>query len=82
MYLTLDQNISGDAVSEPQKMLESEKGGRLQAVSKESTKVSRRTPRKRVNAYSYFVYLHALGMGFSILMLRFFVSLLQKNNRW
>lgn len=48
--LEQNENISGDAVSEPQKMLESEKGGRLQAVSKESTKVSRRTPRKRVVA--------------------------------
>ncbi|KAM3925119.1 thymopoietin isoform 3-T3 [Leptodactylus fuscus] len=42
--------ISGDAVSELPKLLESEKGGRLQAVSKESTKVVRRTPRKRVVA--------------------------------
>ncbi|KAM3925118.1 thymopoietin isoform 2-T2 [Leptodactylus fuscus] len=48
----LEQNetISGDAVSELPKLLESEKGGRLQAVSKESTKVVRRTPRKRVVA--------------------------------
>ncbi|XP_073413051.1 thymopoietin isoform X3 [Dendrobates tinctorius] len=43
-------NISGDSFSELPKMLESEKGGRLQAVSKESTTVSRRTPRKRVVA--------------------------------
>ncbi|XP_056430446.1 thymopoietin isoform X1 [Hyla sarda] len=41
-------NISADADSESQKMLESEKGGRLQAVFKETTKVTRRTPRKRV----------------------------------
>ncbi|XP_073507680.1 thymopoietin isoform X2 [Phyllobates terribilis] len=43
-------NISGDSFSELPKMLESEKGGRLQAVSKESTNVARRTPRKRVVA--------------------------------
>ncbi|XP_069620545.1 thymopoietin isoform X2 [Ranitomeya imitator] len=43
-------NISGDSFSELPKMLESEKGGRLQAVSKESTTVARRTPRKRVVA--------------------------------
>ncbi|XP_075065437.1 thymopoietin isoform X2 [Mixophyes fleayi] len=41
-------DISGDAVSEPPRMLEPEKGGRLQAVSKESTRVVRRTPRKKV----------------------------------
>ncbi|XP_072002577.1 thymopoietin isoform X7 [Engystomops pustulosus] len=43
-------SISGDAVSELTKVLDSEKGGRLQAVAKESTKVARRTPRKRVVA--------------------------------
>ncbi|XP_073413050.1 thymopoietin isoform X2 [Dendrobates tinctorius] len=48
--LEQNENISGDSFSELPKMLESEKGGRLQAVSKESTTVSRRTPRKRVVA--------------------------------
>ncbi|XP_069829996.1 thymopoietin isoform X1 [Dendropsophus ebraccatus] len=48
--LEQNENVSGDAISEPQKMLESEKGGRLQTVFKESTKVGRRTPRKRVVA--------------------------------
>ncbi|XP_077121628.1 thymopoietin isoform X3 [Ranitomeya variabilis] len=43
-------NISSDSFSELPKVLESEKGGRLQAVSKESTTVARRTPRKRVVA--------------------------------
>ncbi|XP_075065438.1 thymopoietin isoform X3 [Mixophyes fleayi] len=43
-----NEDISGDAVSEPPRMLEPEKGGRLQAVSKESTRVVRRTPRKKV----------------------------------
>ncbi|XP_056430451.1 thymopoietin isoform X6 [Hyla sarda] len=46
--LEQNENISADADSESQKMLESEKGGRLQAVFKETTKVTRRTPRKRV----------------------------------
>ncbi|KAM4037271.1 thymopoietin isoform 2-T2 [Anomaloglossus baeobatrachus] len=46
--LEQNENISGDSFSELPKMLESEKGGRLQAVSRESTKVVRRTPRKRV----------------------------------
>ncbi|KAG8578262.1 hypothetical protein GDO81_010435 [Engystomops pustulosus] len=45
-----NESISGDAVSELTKVLDSEKGGRLQAVAKESTKVARRTPRKRVVA--------------------------------
>ncbi|XP_075712887.1 thymopoietin isoform X1 [Rhinoderma darwinii] len=48
--LEQNENISGDAISEPLRILESEKGGRLQAVSKESTSVARRTPRKRVVA--------------------------------
>ncbi|XP_069620546.1 thymopoietin isoform X3 [Ranitomeya imitator] len=48
--LEQNENISGDSFSELPKMLESEKGGRLQAVSKESTTVARRTPRKRVVA--------------------------------
>ncbi|XP_073507684.1 thymopoietin isoform X5 [Phyllobates terribilis] len=48
--LEQNENISGDSFSELPKMLESEKGGRLQAVSKESTNVARRTPRKRVVA--------------------------------
>ncbi|XP_066447564.1 thymopoietin isoform X2 [Eleutherodactylus coqui] len=47
-------NLSEDVVSEPPKMSESEKGGRLQAVSKEATKVARRTPRKRVVAAETF----------------------------
>ncbi|XP_063783809.1 thymopoietin isoform X2 [Pseudophryne corroboree] len=41
-------NTSEDAVSDPPRILEPEKSGRLQAVSKESTRVARRTPRKRV----------------------------------
>ncbi|XP_044136503.1 thymopoietin isoform X3 [Bufo gargarizans] len=45
-----NESMSADAVSELPKTLESEKVGRLLAVSKESTKVTRRTPRKRVVA--------------------------------
>ncbi|XP_077121629.1 thymopoietin isoform X4 [Ranitomeya variabilis] len=48
--LEQNENISSDSFSELPKVLESEKGGRLQAVSKESTTVARRTPRKRVVA--------------------------------
>ncbi|XP_063783812.1 thymopoietin isoform X5 [Pseudophryne corroboree] len=43
-----NENTSEDAVSDPPRILEPEKSGRLQAVSKESTRVARRTPRKRV----------------------------------
>ncbi|KAG9490476.1 hypothetical protein GDO78_006033 [Eleutherodactylus coqui] len=52
--LEQNENLSEDVVSEPPKMSESEKGGRLQAVSKEATKVARRTPRKRVVAAETF----------------------------
>ncbi|XP_072257300.1 thymopoietin isoform X4 [Pyxicephalus adspersus] len=43
-------SISGDGNSELEKTLESEKVGRVQSISRESTRVERRTPRKRVVA--------------------------------
>ncbi|KAM9311611.1 thymopoietin [Gastrophryne carolinensis] len=48
----LEQNetISGDGLPEPPKMEEPEKVGRVQAIFKESSRVARRTPRKRVVA--------------------------------
>lgn len=44
------ENISGDDNSEPVRTLEPEKVGRVQSISKESSRVVRRTPRKRVVA--------------------------------
>lgn len=46
--LEQNENISGDGNSEPEKTMESEKVGRVQTISRESSKVVRRTPRKRV----------------------------------
>ncbi|XP_072257302.1 thymopoietin isoform X6 [Pyxicephalus adspersus] len=48
--LEQNESISGDGNSELEKTLESEKVGRVQSISRESTRVERRTPRKRVVA--------------------------------
>lgn len=44
------ESLSGDGNSEPEKTVEPEKVGRVQAISRESSRVVRRTPRKRVVA--------------------------------
>ncbi|KAM5172807.1 thymopoietin isoform 2-T2 [Mantella aurantiaca] len=48
--LEQNESISEDADSEPVKTLEPEKVGRVQTISRESSRVVRRTPRKRVVA--------------------------------
>ncbi|XP_077328153.1 thymopoietin isoform X4 [Lithobates pipiens] len=48
--LEQNESISGDGNSEPEKTVEPEKVGRVQAISRESSRVVRRTPRKRVVA--------------------------------
>lgn len=48
--LEQNESISGDGISEPEKTVEPEKVGRVQAISRESSRVVRRTPRKRVVA--------------------------------
>ncbi|XP_077328154.1 thymopoietin isoform X5 [Lithobates pipiens] len=49
-FSTIVYSISGDGNSEPEKTVEPEKVGRVQAISRESSRVVRRTPRKRVVA--------------------------------
>ncbi|XP_040200159.1 thymopoietin isoform X5 [Rana temporaria] len=48
--LEQNESISGDGNPEPEKTVEPEKVGRVQAISREESRVVRRTPRKRVVA--------------------------------
>ncbi|XP_040200156.1 thymopoietin isoform X2 [Rana temporaria] len=49
-FSTILCSISGDGNPEPEKTVEPEKVGRVQAISREESRVVRRTPRKRVVA--------------------------------